>query len=231
MLSFSAGRTRCGTGTLKVLLVQSESVGLHSLCRTRAGYGGCVAWPCGWRHLLRGLEDTRCCSSSSGKSSSSSSSKGGSSSGGVKELARSVRAMPIKLISVSKANSRGTSTMAAEWVGKLARYEAAPPGLDLCHSGWRHLPIKLCSASTVHSTTSTGLMLQAARQRTRVRAALLRGLMPPRYTSVSEVSLKPNPLGATSPQVQRDGEAAKVCSAVAAGCVCAVRRQQPQRWG
>lgn len=41
--------------------------------------------------------------------------------GGGSSLARSVRAMPIKLISVSKRDSRAAQAMADEWVAKLGR--------------------------------------------------------------------------------------------------------------
>ncbi|KAF8072559.1 RNA methyltransferase [Scenedesmus sp. PABB004] len=78
--------------------------------------------------------------------------------GGGAELVRSVRAMPIKLISVSKGNSKAAQAMAAEWIDKLAR-----------------------------------------------------------YTAVSEVAIKPNPRGASSPQVQKDDEAEKVLKAIAPG--------------
>eukprot|EP00878_Enallax_costatus_P026735 GHUV01028721.1.p2 GENE.GHUV01028721.1~~GHUV01028721.1.p2 ORF type:complete len:122 (+),score=44.79 GHUV01028721.1:944-1309(+) len=37
------------------------------------------------------------------------------------DLVRSVRAMPIKLISVSKGNSKAATAMAQEWITKLAR--------------------------------------------------------------------------------------------------------------
>lgn len=50
----------------------------------------------------------------------SSKAKGGSSSSS-SELVRSVRAMPIKLVSVGKGNSRAAQAMAQEWLEKLAR--------------------------------------------------------------------------------------------------------------
>lgn len=47
------------------------------------------------------------------------------------DLVRSVRAMPIKLISVGKGNSKAAQAMAQEWLEKLARQvgqQAARPG-------------------------------------------------------------------------------------------------------
>uniref|UniRef100_A0A383VJ92 Uncharacterized protein n=1 Tax=Tetradesmus obliquus TaxID=3088 RepID=A0A383VJ92_TETOB len=87
----------------------------------------------------------------------SSKAKGGSSSSS-SELVRSVRAMPIKLVSVGKGNSKAAQAMAQEWLEKLAR-----------------------------------------------------------YTTVSEVLIKPNPKGASSPQVQKDAEAEKVLKALSPG--------------
>jgi hypothetical protein len=51
----------------------------------------------------------------------SSKAKGSSSSSSSSELVRSVRAMPIKLVSVGKGNSKAAQAMAQEWLGKLAR--------------------------------------------------------------------------------------------------------------
>jgi len=44
---------------------------------------------------------------------------------GGKPLSRSVRAMPIRVVSVSKANSAGANAFTEEWLGKLRRYTAA----------------------------------------------------------------------------------------------------------
>lgn len=43
--------------------------------------------------------------------------------------------------------------------------------------------------------------------------AHLRAACTTRYTSVTEVVIKPNPKGSSLPQVQKDGEADKVCGA------------------
>ncbi|KAG1670829.1 hypothetical protein FOA52_003420 [Chlamydomonas sp. UWO 241] len=70
-------------------------------------------------------------------------------------LARDVRAMPIKIINVSKGNSKGASMMADEWLDKVRR-----------------------------------------------------------YTTVDEVTIRPNPRKAQSVEVQKTGEGEKVLKAL-----------------
>ena len=48
-------------------------------------------------------------------------------SAGAASEARDVRAVPIKLITVSKGNSPGASAMAAEWLEKLRRWAGSTP--------------------------------------------------------------------------------------------------------
>lgn len=73
------------------------------------------------------------------------------------KLARDVRPVPIKLVSVGKGNSAGASLMAEEWLAKLRR-----------------------------------------------------------YTTVTEIQLKPNPKKSTVPEIQMSTEAEKVLKALAA---------------
>lgn len=108
-------------------------------------------------------------------------------------MARDVRAMPIKLISVTKGNSKGAALMSSEWLGKLQR---------LAGAHWPPAPM--------HTVLSPFAWMNLTHT---VRCS--------RYTSVTEVQVKPNPLRTSLPGKQIEAEAEKV------RCTC-MRGHLPQ---
>lgn len=122
-------------------------------------------------------------------------------------LARSVKAVPIAIVTVGKGNSRGAELMAAEWADKLRRCGRGA-GLGTSVFGWQGaMP---CSA----------LGFSNLSLRTRPSSTLRLCCCLCRYTRLTEVQLKPNPKNAKEVAVAVAHEGERVLKARNAHARC-----------